>query len=60
MRAGIAIEEPPMSYERWNREELYNLVWTRTLADLAKEYEISAVGLGKMCVRHEALEISAG
>jgi hypothetical protein len=40
-----------MSYELWKREELYELVWTRTLTDLATEYAISAVGLGKACVR---------
>jgi len=32
-----------------NREELYKLVWTKPTRDLAKEFGISDVALGKIC-----------
>ncbi len=34
------------------REELYELVWTTPMSRLAAEYEISDVGLKKLCARH--------
>ncbi len=35
------------------REELYNLVWTESMLSLSKKYEISDVGLRKMCKRND-------
>lgn len=40
-----------MEREPWKREELYKLVWSRPMTDLAKEYGISDVGLHKVCVK---------
>jgi len=37
--------------EYWDREELYELVWSKPFTELAKEYDISDVGLRKTCVR---------
>ena len=34
------------------REELYNLVWTESMLALSKKYDISDVGLRKMCKRN--------
>lgn len=34
-----------------SREDLYQLVWTRPLRDVAKDFGISDVGLGKICKR---------
>lgn len=34
------------------RLELYNQVWSKPLIRLAKEYNISDVGLAKICRRH--------
>lgn len=42
-----------MSQEFWNREELYELVWSKPFTQLAKEYTISDVGLRKICIRLE-------
>ncbi len=42
-----------MSGAYWNREELYELAWSRPFTDLAKEYAISDVGLRKICVKLE-------
>jgi len=33
------------------REELHNLVWSESLLSLSKKYEISDVGLRKICKR---------
>jgi hypothetical protein len=33
----------------WNRNELYEAVWTKPTVQLAKEYGISDVALGKIC-----------
>src|SRR5580700_8610478 len=35
------------------REELYNLVWSESLLSLSKKYDISDVGLRKMCKRND-------
>jgi hypothetical protein len=35
------------------REELYNLVWTESMPALSKKYDISDVGLRKMCCRND-------
>src|SRR3989304_3715302 len=35
------------------REELYDLVWSKPMSLLAKEFEISDVGLAKICKRME-------
>ena len=34
-----------------SREQLYNLVWSEPFLTLSKKYDISDVGLRKMCVR---------
>src|SRR5436190_13447129 len=36
---------------KFNREELYNLVWSKSMLALSKEYSISDVGLRKLCKR---------
>src|ERR1700730_12387095 len=33
----------------WNRDELYEEVWTTPMKTLAKKYDISDVGLAKTC-----------
>src|SRR5215510_10705082 len=33
------------------REELYRLVWNRPMRDVAKDFGVSDVGLGKICKR---------
>lgn len=40
-----------MGREVWNREALYELVWSRPMTDIAKEYAISDVGLRKACLK---------
>lgn len=35
----------------FNREQLYNLVWSQSLSSLSKKYAISDTGLRKMCRR---------
>jgi hypothetical protein len=42
-----------MSRELWNREELYELVWSKPFTELAKEFAISDVGLRKACIKLE-------
>jgi len=37
---------------RISRQELYNLVWSKPLVHLAKDYQLSDVGLAKICRRH--------
>lgn len=49
-----------MSHERWNREELYDLVWSKPFTELAKEFAISDVGLRKTCVKLEVPVPKAG
>jgi hypothetical protein len=34
---------------KWDRQELYENVWRRPLSELAKEYGVSDVALGKVC-----------
>jgi hypothetical protein len=34
---------------RYNREELYEKVWTMPVRDIAKEYGVSDVAIGKTC-----------
>ena len=36
---------------RLKRDDLYEQVWTRPLRDIAKDYSLSDVGLGKICRR---------
>jgi hypothetical protein len=36
-----------------NRDELYDLVWSRSMSQLCREYGISAVGLAKICRKHQ-------
>jgi hypothetical protein len=36
-----------------NRDELYDLVWSRPRSQLCREYGISDVGLAKICKRHQ-------
>jgi hypothetical protein len=42
------------------REELYNLVWTESMLSLSKKYDISDVGLRKMCKRNDIPIPNAG
>jgi len=42
-----------MNQEYWNREELYELAWSKPFTELAKEYDISDVGLRKTCKKLE-------
>src|SRR5580693_8316179 len=35
------------------REQLYNLAWTESMLALSKKYDISDVGLRKMCKRND-------
>ncbi len=42
------------------REELYNLVWTESILALSKKYDISDVGLRKMCRRNDVPVPAAG
>jgi hypothetical protein len=37
------------AYDYWNREELYQEVWSAAMWTLAKKYGISDVGLAKVC-----------
>ena len=39
------------SEQRLSRRELHDLVWSEALSELAKRYEISDVGLAKICKR---------
>lgn len=36
---------------QWNREKLYEQIWTNPLRIVAKEYRLSDVGLAKICKR---------
>lgn len=36
-------------YQIWNREELYEEVWSAPVRKVAKKYGISDVGLAKVC-----------
>src|ERR1700733_3246456 len=38
-----------IGYEFWNRDELYEEVWSTPMRTLAKKYGISDVGLAKVC-----------
>ena len=38
-----------MDRQLWNRDELYNEVWTTPMTTLAKAYGISNVGLASVC-----------
>jgi hypothetical protein len=40
-----------MESKTFSREELYNLIWSEPMSSLAKKYEISDVGLKKICLR---------
>jgi hypothetical protein len=40
-----------MNQIRLTRRELYDLVWSESLLSLSKKYEISDVGLRKVCKR---------
>jgi hypothetical protein len=40
-----------MSVQKFNRKDLYNMVWATPLRLLAQKYRISDVGLRKMCKR---------
>ncbi len=35
----------------FTREQLYDLIWSASLLTLSKKYNISDVGLRKMCIR---------
>lgn len=37
---------------KFTRQELYDLVWERPLSQIAKEFDISDVGLRKICQQH--------
>jgi hypothetical protein len=37
--------------ERYNREEIYKAIWTEPIQHVAKRYNISDVGLAKVCKR---------
>ena len=39
-------------YRKIKRKELYELVWTKPMTHLAKEFGCSDVGLRKICVKH--------
>ncbi|EDP97372.1 hypothetical protein U8527_03435 [Kordia algicida OT-1] len=41
-----------MSKEKLTRKQLYDLVWSKPLTKLAKEYAISDTGLRKICKKH--------
>jgi hypothetical protein len=43
-----------------SRKELYDLVWKTPLIKLSKEYNLSDVGLSKICKRHQIPTPSAG
>lgn len=38
---------------RLTREQLYELVWSKPLTKLAREYDLSDVGLAKICTRYK-------
>jgi hypothetical protein len=37
--------------EKYNREEIYEAIWTEPIQHVAKRYKISDVGLAKVCRR---------
>jgi len=39
-------------YKDYTRQELYDLVWSTPMVQLAKEFGLSDVGLRKICVKH--------
>ena len=42
------------------RQELYDLVWSKPMRDLATEFGLSDVGLAKICNRHRVPKPSRG
>ena len=44
----------------FTRRQLYNLVWSESLLSLSKKYQISDVGLRKMCIRMSVPTPKAG
>src|SRR5688572_25554454 len=40
-----------MSQELLTRQKLYNLVWSQSMLSLSKKYDISDVGLRKICLK---------
>lgn len=38
-----------MSQETWNREELYEKVWSKPVVKVAEEYGVSDVAIAKVC-----------
>ena len=51
MIARAMVDKMIDSQLRLSREQLYELVWSKPLSKLALEYNISDVGLSKMCAR---------
>ena len=39
--------------QRFTREEFYDLVWTKPLTHLAKDFRLSDVALHKICRKHD-------
>jgi hypothetical protein len=52
-RAALALVAPRGLLSRYNREDLYEKVWSQPMRILAKEYGISDVGLAKVCRKLE-------
>ena len=42
---------PPEGNRNYRREDIYELVWTRPLREVAKEFDVSDVALKKLCRR---------
>jgi len=40
-----------MNKVSFTRKELYDLVWSNSMLSLSKKYDISDVGLRKICIR---------
>lgn len=38
--------------KRLTRKELYDLVWSKSMRALAKDFNLSDVGLAKICKKH--------
>jgi hypothetical protein len=36
-----------------SRQELFELVWSMPMTELSKQFELSDVGLKKICVKHQ-------
>lgn len=45
---------------RLTREELYTQVWSTPMYALAQKYNLSDVGLAKICKKHTACDDSLG